>query len=283
MAIIDLILNVAAVLLWLNWRSVSADPLARRTPLTLVGTLKGARPGRFLAWQIPATLAALILLRAVLYWQVGPSANWVPRIDLFFVLLVFRADHFSGALLFSAMSFLRALVIYYFWVLALVFINRDVPETETVHRLLKAQLGALARWPRIVQLLVPIAGMVLLWGALHPLLAWAGIVEKTSILPLIKQGLLVCASLFMSLKFLLPVFLLVYLVLTYVYLGQNALLEYVGTTASRLALPFKRIPLSIGRIDLAPVLSAIIILLLLDALPRYIVARIAPLASVWPQ
>ena len=50
--------------------------------------------------------------------------------------------------------------------------------------------------------------------------------------------------------------LLVYLVLTYVYLGQSALLEYVSTTASRLTLPFRKMPLSIGRIDLAPVLSA---------------------------
>lgn len=40
MDIVDLILNLAGLLLWLNWRSLRFDPLVKRTPATLMGTLR---------------------------------------------------------------------------------------------------------------------------------------------------------------------------------------------------------------------------------------------------
>ncbi len=46
MALIDFILNLAGLLLWLNWRSVRLDPLGKRTPATLIGTLRRAEPQR---------------------------------------------------------------------------------------------------------------------------------------------------------------------------------------------------------------------------------------------
>ena len=89
MGLIDFILNLAGVLLWLSWRSIGMDPLVRTTPATLVGTLRRAEPRRLKGWQFLVGLAALLLLRAVLYRQIGPAADWTPKLDLFFVVLAF--------------------------------------------------------------------------------------------------------------------------------------------------------------------------------------------------
>ena len=40
MTLIDFILNLAALLLWFNWRAARIDPLATATPSTLAGTLR---------------------------------------------------------------------------------------------------------------------------------------------------------------------------------------------------------------------------------------------------
>lgn len=283
MAIIDFILNIAGLLLWLSWRSAQADPLAKRSPLTLAGTLKGPEANRLGAWQALVALVVLLVLRAGLYWQIGPSADWTPRIDLFFVALAFRADDWQAALLFSGLSFLRTLVIFHFWLLTLSFINRSQPETDSMHRLVRSQLGVVGRWPRAVQFILPAVGVTLLWAVLSPVLVQAGVIERTTAPQVLKQGLFVSGSLYLSLKFLLPAFLLSDLVLTYVYLGQSPILEYVSATARRLTAPLKWLPLSFGRIDLTPVLSAIVILLLLDALPRYLTAHAQFQAVAWPQ
>ena len=66
MGLIDLILNLAGVLIWLSWRSVRFDPLVKTKPATLVGTLRRAEPRRMKGWQLLAGLGALLVLRAVL-------------------------------------------------------------------------------------------------------------------------------------------------------------------------------------------------------------------------
>ena len=52
MGIIDFILNLAGLLLWLNWRSNRFDPLVKRMPATLMGTLRPAAPKRLRRWHL---------------------------------------------------------------------------------------------------------------------------------------------------------------------------------------------------------------------------------------
>ena len=79
MGLIDFILNLAGLLLWLNWRSVRFDPLGKRTPATLIGTLRRAEPRRLRRWHLLAALGGLLLLRALFYWQIGSAAHWTGR------------------------------------------------------------------------------------------------------------------------------------------------------------------------------------------------------------
>jgi hypothetical protein len=75
MGLIDFILNLAGLLLWLNWRSIRFDPLGKRTPATLVGTLRRAEPSRLRRWHLLAVLGGLLLLRALFYWQIGSASK----------------------------------------------------------------------------------------------------------------------------------------------------------------------------------------------------------------
>ena len=114
MGLIDFILNLAGVLLWLNWRSLRFDPLVITSPATLVGTLRRAEPQRSRGWQLLAGLTALILLRALLYRQIGPAADWTPKLNLYFVVLAFRSDLWLPVTCYSVLSFARVLLVYYF-------------------------------------------------------------------------------------------------------------------------------------------------------------------------
>ncbi len=285
MSSIDLLLNVAGVLLWLNWRSFAFDPLLKSSPATLVGTLRRAEPYRLKRWQVLSSLGSLLFLRAVLYWQLGSTANWTPKLDLLLVVLPFQIHFFESALLFSMASFFRALTVLYFWFLALAFVNRGMEDSEPLHKLVRLQLGRLARLPRWAQLFVPIVLITLAWIAIHPFLVHASVITATrSWSHLLLQGLLVSVPVYLSLKYLFPFCLLIHLVISYVYVGRSPVWDYVSATSQRLLSPLRRLPLRFARIDLGPVIAAVLILVLLDALPKFLLQKAAQSGThIWPQ
>jgi uncharacterized protein YggT (Ycf19 family) len=275
MSLIDLILNLAGLLLWLNWRSIRFDPLAHSSAATLAGTLKRAEPRRLRGWQFLAGLGGLLLLRALVYWQIGGAAGWTPRLDLAWVVLAFRCDRLAvrgdvlgSALLYSALSFVRLLAVFYFWLLALVVINGKGGETDPLQKLVRLHLGPVWRWPWWAQSLLPLVLAAGLWAALHPVLVYLNVTGPAqSATHLLEQGLLVGSGLYLSLKYLLPVFLLLHLVASYVYLGRNPLWDFVTMTSLNLLAPLRRLPLRYAMVDFAPLAGAVLIFLLLHVLP----------------
>jgi uncharacterized protein YggT (Ycf19 family) len=285
MSAIDFILNLAGLLFWLSWRSMHFDPLIKSTPVTLIGTLKRAEPRRWKAWQVGIVLTLIVALRAVLYWLIGAPADWTPKLNLEFVVLAFRSDSFHTAFVFSCLSFLRALIVLYFWLLVLAIINRPSTEIDVIQKLVRLHLGRTARWPWPVQLLVPFLIVVVLWCGLHPLLVYIGVMASArSAAHVIGQGSLVGLSLLLSLKFVLPALLFLHLVASYVYLGNNPLWEFVATTSANVTAPLRRFPLRFARLDLTPVIGALVILWLLQWLPNVILAKLAASRlSAWPE
>jgi uncharacterized protein YggT (Ycf19 family) len=285
MGLIDFILNLAGVLLWLSWRSIRFDPLVKTRPATLIGTLRRAEPRRMKGWQLLAGLGALLVLRAVLYRQIGPEADWTPKLDLFFVAPRFRSHLFLPTLLFSVLSFARMLIVCYFWLLALVVINRRSAEPDSLHKMLRLHLGAVARWPLLLQVLLPLLSVTALWIALHPLLAHLEITGRVhSNAHLAEQGLLIGVALYFTLQFLLPVFLLLHLFASYIYLGRSPLWEFIGATARNLLALLRWLPLRVARFDFAPLVAVVLILFLLHWLPNQIRDRIAENnVTPWPQ
>jgi uncharacterized protein YggT (Ycf19 family) len=289
MGLLDFLLNLAALLLWLNWRAIRFDPLAKTSAASLVGTLKRAEPRPSRGWPFPAGLAVLLLLRAFVYWQIGTEVNWTPQLDLTIVSLAFRNDplHFVPVLLYSWLSFGRTLLVCYFWLLALALINRGSLEPDPFQRMLRLYLGRVTRWPWPVQALLPLLVVAGVWTALHPLLVRCAIASPVrDLVHLLEQGLLLGVGLYLSLKYLLPVFLLLHLVASYVYLGNNSFWAFVNATSSNLLAPLRRLPLRVARIDLAPVAGAVLVLFLLHVVPDYLLPRILQrnlALFLWPQ
>jgi uncharacterized protein YggT (Ycf19 family) len=180
---------------------------------------------------------------------------------------------------------LRTLIVFYFWLLTLAAINRNRAEHDPLQKMLQLQLGRAARWSVFAQIFLPVMGVAMLWIALHPLLVYTNVVNPLrSYLHLLEQSLLVGASLFFSLKFLLPIFLLLHVIASYVYLGKNLLWDFISLTAGNLLRPFQRWPLRFGKIDFRPIITLILILLLLHTLPNFILSVLNRRdLTLWPQ
>jgi uncharacterized protein YggT (Ycf19 family) len=249
-----------------------------------VGTLRRTEPRQLKGWQHLAGLAALLVLRALLYRQIGPEAEWRPGLNLCFFVPRFHSDRLLPVMLFSVLSFARMLIICYFWLLALAIINRHNPEPDPIQKMVRLQLGPVLQWPLILQLLLPLLLVTFLWIVLYPLLVHLGVTSRVqSTAHLAEQGVLIASSLMITLQYLLPVFLLLHLVASYVYLGSNALWEFIGTTASNMLAPLRRLPLRVARFDFSPLVGVILIFALLHFLPKFILGEMAKHnLSPWP-
>jgi uncharacterized protein YggT (Ycf19 family) len=165
------------------------------------------------------------------------------------------------------------MVVFYFWMLCLNFVSQPVAEPQKFQKWIQLQLGPPGRWPPLVQAIALLAGVTALWAACHPLLTWIGaLVRLRSPAHLIEQGLLLTLSLLLTLKFLIPAFLFAHLVHSYIYLGAHPIWEYVGMTSRRFLAPLARVPLRAGRVDFAPLVGIVLILLLLHALPNAVLS-----------
>jgi uncharacterized protein YggT (Ycf19 family) len=253
------LLNIAGLLLWLNWRAIPWRAAAAGSP-SVAFTVKRAGPPQP-RWAYLAAIVALVLLRAVFYWEAGPPLRWVPQIPLGPMMLSFRSDFFSRMLLFSCLSFGASLGIFYACLLLLSWINAPVSDADPTQRLVRLHLGGVDRWPGVAKLLLPLLVMVILWCGLHPLLAALSMVPSpNSPMQLVEEGAVAGLAAYLALKFFVIGVLAVYLVNSYVFLGDFVLWTFVNNTARRLLRPLKPLPLRIGRVDLAPALAIALIL-----------------------
>src|ERR1051326_8698620 len=285
MWLIDFILNLTALILWLNWRARHFPPLVRTGPTTLVGTLKRPETTRLGGWQLVVGLVALLAGRALFYWFIGAPVDWTPKLDLGLISLAFRSDSLRLDLLYSTMSFVRLLIVFYFWLLVLAAVNRGVIEPDPWQKLVRQHLSRAAYWPWPVQLVLPLILVSLLWLVVSPFLAQLGLVNSAhSLARLCYQGLLVGLGLVLTLKYLLPVFLLLHVVTSYVFLGNSPVWEFISGTARNLLKPLQGLPLRFARLDLAPIVEMLLILFALQWLPNFIVGKMLQMRiSPWPQ
>jgi len=250
-----------------------------------MGTLKKVEPPRFKGWQFLATLVLLLVLRALAYWQLGSPVDWTPKLNLGFVVLAFRSESFASVALYSLLSFLRFQFVFYFWLLVLTSANRTTTDPDPITRMLRLHLGRVSRWPGAAQWLLPCLLGSALWLVVYVPLVHCGVLSTVnSKAHLAGQALLVGAALGFSLKWLLPTILLLYTVNSYVYLGTSPLWEFVAATSTNLLGPFHRFPLRIQRVDLAPIMAIVLIILLLHWLPNYADSKMAHWnLTMWPQ
>jgi uncharacterized protein YggT (Ycf19 family) len=268
MGILDFILNVAGLLLWLNWRSIRYDPLSKRTPATLMGTLRPASPDRLRRWHFLVFISALLLLRAVIYHWIGSATgSTTSYLDFGATSQGFRHDIFIQSLVFSFFSFIRALGILYIWLLFFSILSGPEP----INRLVKIPLGRVDEWPRWVKIILPFLVTAIFWW----LASWifAKLPPQLASTPAQKFQASVVIGLSSYLVWKIPacLILLLHLLSSYVYFGPHPLWNYVDQTAQTLLRPLKPIPLRIARVDFAPVLAIAIVFFISELLEHGLV------------
>jgi uncharacterized protein YggT (Ycf19 family) len=263
--IIDFILNLAGLLLWLNWRTAKVDPLGKRTPATLIGTLRRADSRGTARWHLPVVLGGLLLLRALFYWQIGAAAHWTGKLDLGVIELSFRSDFFSRMLLFSFCSFALMLAVFYLWLLLLSILAGPEP----FHALVRTQLGGIDRWPRPVKWILPFAVAALIWWLANWLFAGLQIIPPpVSPERRLAGALIIGLDSYLMWKFLIGALLLLHLLNSYIYFGRHPFWNYVNATAQTLLRPLKKIPLRAGNANFAPVAGITLVFLLAEMAGR---------------
>lgn len=268
MDLIDFILNLAGLLLCLNWRAAKADPLGRPTPATLIGTLRRAEPANARRWHLPAVLGGLLLLRALFYWQIGSAAGWIGKLDLGVATIFFRSNVFSQTFLFSIFSFARMFGIVYLWLLLLSILGGPMPT----HRLVKMQLGDIDGWPGWIKFLLPLAVIASLWWLASWLFVWMHIIPPpVSAAHRLGESLLIALGGYLVWKFLIAALLALHLLNSYIYFGKNPFWNYMNATAKQLLRPLEKIPLRAGKADFAPV-AGIALVFLLAGLAEFFLA-----------
>jgi uncharacterized protein YggT (Ycf19 family) len=251
MGIVDFILNLAGLLLWLNWRSIRFDPLVKRTPATLMGTLRPAAPKKLRRWHLLGFLAALLFLRAILYrWMA--SSLWVGTLDLTVTAPQFRSNSFLLILVFSFLSFGLTLGIFYVGLLFLSLLSGPEP----IHGLVKIPLGRVDGWPRWAKILLPLFATAVLWWLTSWLLVWLQILPPpVSVAQRLEQSLVIGLGSYLVWKFPAGIILTLQLLNSYIYFGRHPFWKYINVTAQKLLAPLKKIPLQVGKVDFAPVLA----------------------------
>lgn len=255
MLLLHSILNLVALLLWVNWRGMGFKEYVPYRS-TLVHTLRSAEPRPARRWRYLIGLFGLIVIRGMLYQQVGPAMKWVPTLNLGVLTIPFRSDQPWRMTLYSTLSFGVLWVCFHLGLLLLSVINRSLPDSQPVQHLVRLHLGPIERWPIVVKLLLPLLSG-LLWMPVYPLLAHLGLLPPAGSVELIvQQGIVVGMASFLAWKYLLLGILAVHLVNSYIYIGRFQLLDFASGTARNILSSLSGVPLQIGRIDLAPLLMA---------------------------
>jgi len=279
-SLIDFILNLAGLLLWIKWRSLPFDPFNKRIPATLIGTLRRAAPSHFRRWHLLATIGALLVLRALFYWQIGSAAGWIGKLDLGVTVLFFRSNLFGQILLFSIFSYARALGIFYLWLLLLSIAGSRDGKSELIHRLVRMQLGGIDGWPRWLKSILPLAVTTFSWWLASWLFAWLQIIPRpASAAHRVEESLVIALGSYVAWKFVIGALLALHLLSTYIYFGKHPFWNYVNAAAQTLLFPLKKIPLRAGRADFTPVVGIALAFLTAELAGRglaLIYARLSP-------
>jgi uncharacterized protein YggT (Ycf19 family) len=271
MGTVDLLLNLACALLWLNWRSFRLAPVVKSKPVSLAGTVKHADPRQRGRWASFCALLAILAARSVFYWNVGPAINWTPTLELGVISLPFRSDYLNRMFLFSGLSFGLMLGSVYAWLLLLSVVNRCAPPDEPFQRLVRLHLGWVERWPAPLRFFLPMILTVALWPlASHGLVNLGIVPAPASTLHVWEQAVLLGVSSLLIWKVLLMLICILYLVNSYVYLGRSQVWAFINMTGANLLRKLRRFPVCVGKIDLSPLLALVLVLVVTHWADRWL-------------
>ena len=256
MSLVDLLLNLTALLMWVSWRGISGLEAAG-TAGTILGNLRPAERRSAPRLGYLGGLILLLMVRALIYRQVGPALYWHPGWSVNAVGLVFRSDSLLRMLAYSWLSFGWLLLTWYTWMVGILVINRPPRDRDGVTRAIRRQMGWMGGWPAWALAVWPMVMAGLGWA----LIGW--LASESRLMPtltdgrhLLQQSLVVGLSQVCVLRWAAAVILILHLLNLYVYLGNNPVWEFVQQTGERLSRPFAIF--RFGQLDLSPIPALVI-------------------------
>ena len=245
------ILNLIGLLCWVLWR---AGTMPRPKPANHIAG-PAPRQGTIFkhSWVYLLALIGLLVLRAVFYHQFGPGLDWIPSIPLLHESPHFRSDFFPRALAYSVLGFMRWLgALYFCWAL-LATIKPEADTAKMWRSFLRAQFGWLGGLPVMILWL----GAILLSAGLHLLESeWMNQVDVRSETATFAQHLPAMVALDLRAAVYLAMgVLILYLLNSFVYFGEQNFWKNIDASGKRLLAPLSRLPLVVGKVDLAPFLA----------------------------
>jgi len=268
MGTVDFILNLAGLLLWLNWRSNRFDPLVKRSPATLMGTLRPAAPKKLRRWHFLAFIGSLLLFRALVYWLLGREMNWSGKLDLGLTIPCFSCAAgwigLSHMVSFSFLSFGWMLGIFYVCLLPLSLLAGPLP----IHGLVTIPLGRVAGWPRWARVLLPFFATAMVWWLLTWPLARLAVLTPVPMAGRVQQAIVLGLNSYRLWRYPLGAILLLHLLSSYIYFGKHPFWNYVHLTGRTLLRPLAKIPLRLGKVDFAPVVALVLLFLAAELAAR---------------
>lgn len=238
MDILDFILNLAGLLLWFGWRQTRARLVVPNAGVSLLSTLRRTDAGQRRS-HLFSFLIGLLLVRFVVYWQVGQTVDWVATLPFGLVPVSFRSRYWDYMLAYSFCSFAQALAVAYLW-LAFLSLLHPKSTDNPQHRFVREQIGVLDRWPGALRLLLPFFLVAGAWLAISPALEWMSLLPAAkSVSHRFQQAAVHGVTFYLELRWLLVGLLLAGLVNSYVYLGRATFWTYVQTTSQVLLLPLR--------------------------------------------
>jgi hypothetical protein len=272
MNLIDWILNFAALFLWIDWRAGRANRQPQRV-ISLASALRETSRRGARGWSSLIGFAALVVLRPFFYHSIGSAVDWTPVMDLLAISLAWRSDILARMFAYSTITFSLTLGYYYGCVLFVSATNANAPESEVMHRFVRAQLGWLDKLPWFLKMVLPFVLVAMAWAAAVPLLVWLEIMPSPpgAEVPWAQAGILSLASI-LAWKWLFIVLFLLHALNTYVYLGTHPMWAFVTAVSGKLLRPLSW--LRIGKLDLAPFAAIALVLALAELLVRPLAFRL---------
>lgn len=263
MWLIDLILNIAALLLWLKWLEQDVSSVISQPRVSVVANLRRATP-RYPRTVFLAALLTLLSVRGLFYWLLGSATDWIAKLYLGPIPLYFRSGAFPRIFLYSFLSFGFALAIFYSALLLLSLINPRL-EDDPVHKVVRTHLGWVEAWPLALKLLAPWVATLILWCVLNP----SGAKSFTMVF---QKGAVAALGVYLIWKYVLIVLLVAYVLNSYIYFGAWPLWTYVEKNGQRILALLRWIPLRAGKIDFSPAVALALVILVGELATRGLLA-----------
>jgi len=258
MDVLNAILNTVALLLWSLW-------LLRRG-----GEGKSANAS---GWLWLGAVAVLLILRAVFYWEIGSPLGWVFHWSLGVVSIPFTSDSCGRMMLYSALSFLKALVMFHTLLAAVSSFGRPLPAGNNVGDAFRRVAGRAASWPGWLLWLLSSLVAALAWPPIAKLLQHEGLTPSVPFRDLLLQAALIGGAMTHLWLWTLAVMAGLALLHRHFYLGGHPLWVWLAAASTNSLRWVNWIPARVGNLDLRPLVGLIMAVALSIALNRMLVWR----------